>query len=263
MSTPRSLSLLREGLRGRWRTAVGRRYGVASLIVGLMVVSGCADFADPVIPNVRSPALLQLNVRTFDAGVLQVDGALLPGRDSTGFQRVVLSPFVDVNGVVVVPRTLGDRGQRTYNTSVTTPPNATGGPFVITPPEIRDVASLPVARWYGLIRLDPDTLRVPAGQDIVLRLDTVPAMSQPTPASRQWFLDIRSGFRVFRLSSDGPPPMTLRIPPSFIPAGGGGPLSISLIYFQSAQLGSGTPDYQASLTLDTRINWVVLYGSAP
>jgi hypothetical protein len=117
-------------------------------------------------------------------------------------------------------------------------------------------------RWNGLLRLDPDTVVAVRGQDIVLRMDTIAALSTPAPF-RQWFLDIRTGFRTFRLSSDGLPPLTLRIPADFIPSSTDPLALVSLIYFQTGQVRSATGLYTGSITADIRLNWVIRFTNPP
>ena len=225
----------------------------------LLLLSACLDFAEPDIPNRAAVAVLQVNMRAFDAGVFQVDGSLLPGRDTTGFQRVVQSPFILAGGFLVEPRALGERGLRTYSSTFQIARNATAGPFDLVPPDVRDAGTLPPVRLGGLRRVDPDTLFVQPGQDVLLRMDTAAVRSEPAQRFQQWFLDIRSGTRVFRISSDGPPPSTLRIPSDFIPPSPDNRAVVSMIYFQTASVRSETGAYIGNIVLDVRLNWVIVF----
>jgi hypothetical protein len=223
--------------------------------------AACVDLAEPNIPDRRMPASAVLNVRAFDTGVLQVDGSLSPGRDSLGFQRAVPSPFVQAAGQTVEPRTVSAQGLRTYSSVLALPGGRTAGPFDVTLPVVSDVGMLPPARLYGLRRLDPDTLIVPRGGDIVLHMDTVPAASDPPNRFRQWFLDVRAGNGSFRVSGDGPVPLRIRIPFEWVPPAPDQRASVTLIYYQTAQLRSPGGLYSASLTLDTRLQWWVRFTS--
>jgi hypothetical protein len=229
------------------------------LLSPLLLLAACLDFTDPILPNRATPAVLQVNMRAFDVGQFIVDGTLTPGRDSAGFQRVVQSPFMMAGGFVVEPKTLGERGLRTYSSSFAIPRGATGGPFELIPPDVRDAGALPPVSIVGLRRTDPDTIFVEPGSDVLLHMDTVPVQSMPSQLSRQWFLDVRSGARVFRISSDGPPPPTLRIPSDFIPPSPDGRAFIGMIYFQTASLRSDTNNYFANIVLDVRLNWVIVF----
>lgn len=238
------------------------RFFHATSLLFVTLVAGCLDFQDPEIPDLDAPAVAQAAVRAFDIGLLQIDGSVQPGRDSTGFQRVLQSPFIQVNEILVQPVSLGERGRRNYSATFQIPPRATAGPYRITLPAVRDVGPLPTVQWNGLLRLDPDTILAPRGGDIVLHMDTLDAPSTPAP-TRQWFLDIRSGFRAFRISSDGLPPLTLRIPAEWIPVTLDPRATISMIYFQTGQVRSASGEYIGSLTVDVRLSWNVRFTDVP
>jgi hypothetical protein len=224
-----------------------------------VLLAGCVELMEPTMPDPRSPAILQANMRIFDAGAFQVDGSLMPGREETGFLRVVQVPFIQAAGFAVEPRTLNQQGVRTYQSGFAVPRGATSGPFDLVVPDVRGTTPLPPVRWWGLQRVGSDTVRVQPGADVVLRMDTVPEASQPENRWRQWFLEIRTGTQVFRVSADAAPPSTLRIPAEWVPGQAGGRSDISLIYYQSAQLRAPDNTYIANILLDTRLNWVVLF----
>jgi hypothetical protein len=235
----------------------------ALFIAPLLLFAACLDFTEPTIPNRASPAVLQVNMRAFDSGAFIVDGSLLPGRDTAGFQRVVQSPFILAGGFLVEPRTLGERGLRTYASTFEIPRSGTGGPFELVPPSVRDVGELPPLRMVGLRRLDPDTIVARPGDDVLLHMDTVAVMALPPQRFQQWFLDVRSGARVFRISSDGPPPATLRIPSDFIPPSPDGRAFVTMIYFQTASVRSPANDYIGNIVLDVRLSWIIAFRDTP
>ncbi|CAN5698858.1 hypothetical protein BH23GEM10_BH23GEM10_08570 [soil metagenome] len=237
--------------------------GAVIVAAAAMLFVGCLDFEDPMIPNRSAPAVLQANMRVFDEGAFQVDGSLSPGRDSTGFRRPVQSPFIIAAGNVIEPRTLSPTGTRTYSTIMPIPRRQTLGPFTLQAPNVRDVGQLPEILWHGLQRLDPDTLVVPAGADIVLRMDTADAVSLPPVPLRQWFLDLSTSAGVFRISGNGLPPLRLRIPFEWVPEMDGNLAFVSMIYYQSAQLRSGDNLYIGNVLLDVRLRWVVRFEDEP
>lgn len=228
-----------------------------------LLLAACIDFAEPVIPDRRAPAVLNVNVRPFDTGVLQIDGSLSPGRDSLGFQRAVPSPFIAVNNFTAQPQTISEQGSRSYSAVFAIPRNQTLGPFDMVFPVVNDVGQLPNVRWFGLQKLDPDTVRPLRGEDVVLRLDTAAEQSNPPNRFRQWFVEIRAGVTAFRISGDGPVPLRLRIPAEFVPPSPDNRASVSLIYFQTAQLRSPPGTYLANVTLDTRLQWVIAFRTPP
>jgi hypothetical protein len=244
----------------RERRTVARRARAAALLALLVLTpTACIELVEPEIPDPRSPAVLQANMRIFDSGVFQIDGSLNPGRESSGFLRVVQVPFIQSGQFLVAPRTLSPQGVRTYLEGFSVPRGATAGPFELVPPDVRGTQPLPTVRWYGLQRVGSDTIRVRPGEEVVLRIDTVAAQSQPANRFRQWFLEIRTGVTVFRLSGDQPPPHLIRLPPEWVPGLLGGRSDISLIYYQSAQLRATDNSYIANVLLDTRLSWVVLF----
>jgi hypothetical protein len=228
-----------------------------------LLLAGCVEVAEPEMPDPRSPAVLQANMRIFDAGAFQVDGSLSPGREESGFLRVVQVPYIQAAGFLVAPQTLSQQGVRTYQSGFAVARGATSGPFDLVVPDIRGTTTLPAVRWWGLQRVGSDTLVVHPGSDVVLRMDSVAAVSVPAHRWRQWFLEIRTGAQVFRVSADGAPPATLRIPSEWVPGRAGERSDLSLIYYQSTQLRAPDNTYIANIMLDTRMNWVVLFRSQP
>jgi hypothetical protein len=224
-----------------------------------LLIAGCLEFGDPLIPERETPALLLAHVRVFDTRSLQVDGTLSPGREATGFLRVVQVPQIHVAELVIDPREVDERGVRVYHTVITVPHDRTGETFDVIAPDVRGAGPLPPVRMHGLRRTGADTLRLPAGADIVLRVDTVPAPSLPAQRLRQWFIEVRSPGTSFRISSDGPPPPVLRIPAEFVAASTGGRADISLIYFQTADVRDAAATYRGNILLDVRLNWIAFF----
>ena len=238
--------------------AVKRRFAIGALLL-VLGGSGCLDFEDPTIPDRSASAVLQANMRVFDQGIFQVDGSLSPGRDAEGFQRPVPSPFIHAAGRVIEPQTLGERGVRSYSTSLSVQPRETLGPFQLIAPTVQHAGTLPVVTWYGLNRLDPDTIVVRPGDDVVLHMDTAAAVPDPPNLTRQWFLDLTAGGRTFRISATGVPPLTMRIPAEWVPTPQNNHAVITLIYYQSAQLRSPENLYIANVLLDVRLRWVIRF----
>lgn len=237
-----------------------RRLARRLAVAATPLLTGCLEFADPTIPDREGPALLSINVRAFDTGTLQVDGSLLPGREQSGFLRVVQTPEVRVDDVVIEPGPAGERGVRPYFLVLPTTSGGTAGPWQVTLPDVRGVGPLPPLTVHGLRRVGSDTLRLAAGSDIVLRIDTIPWTGAPVQPFRQWFLDVRSGTQSFRLSGDGAPPPTLRIPAEFVAAASGGRADISLIYYQTSYL-DPLGMYRATVLMDVRMNWVAIFST--
>jgi hypothetical protein len=229
------------------------------LLVLLLAPAACFEFDDPVIPERRAPAILQANMRVLEGGTFQIDGSLTPGREQTGALRIVQVPQIHASEFVAEPVDRDDRGVHMYFSTFTISAERAAGAFELVPPAVRGTTAVPPVVWYGLRRVGADTLRLPAGADIVVRVDTVPQPSQPAQRTRQWFAEVRGAGTVFRLSADGAPPAALRIPADWVGGNAGGQAVVSLIYYQSAQLRTAGNTYIANVLLDTRMSWTVLF----
>jgi hypothetical protein len=229
------------------------------LLVLLFAPAGCFEFDDPVIPERRAPAFLQANMRILDGGIFQIDGSLTPGRDETGALRIVQVPQIHASEFVAEPVALDERGVHMYFSAFPITTERAAGAFELVPPAVRGTTALPPVLWYGLRRAGADTLRLPAGADIVLRVDTVPQPSRPAQRTRQWFAEVRGAGTVFRLSADGAPPPSLRIPADWVGTPADGRAVVSLIYYQSSQLRTADNTYVANVVLDTRLSWTILF----
>lgn len=230
------------------------------LLLALVAVgaTACLDFEDPTIPERRAPAILQANMRIL-GGIFQVDGSLAPGRDESGVLRVVQVPQIHASEFIADPRSRDERGVHDYQATFPIAPARATEPFRLVAPAVRGTTPPPPVVWHGLIRADPDTLRLAAGADITLRVDTAAAPSQPAQRARQWFVEVRRGGDVFRINADGAPPRALRIPVDWLGGAPDAPVLVSMIYYQSAQVRTPDNTYIANVLLDHRLNWVVLY----
>ena len=122
-------------------------------------------------------------------------------------------------------------------------------------PVIDGIATPPPFRWFGVRKLDPDTVFTDALGDVALHIESDLGDVQPASRTRQWFLELRGDFTSIRVSGDGAPPTTLRIPSQFIPPAPDKRVDVTLIYFQSALASTGS--YIANVTLDVRVQWIV------
>jgi hypothetical protein len=134
-------------------------------------------------------------------------------------------------------------------------------PILIEAPAVDDVAAPPpVARWFTVRRAGPDTIRLAAGADLVLVLDTAAPAPEPRPDTRQWVLALTGADGTFTIAATGAPPDSILVPARWIPAPADGVVQVRLTDQQSAQLRPPPGDYIALLTMSTRITWTVLIG---
>jgi hypothetical protein len=245
-------------LRSRART--GRGLGTARAIVAALAVglAACIDFVEPDLPELGAPVVLQVGVVIVDVVSAGVDARLAPGLDADGFRRSVSRAALRVAGVAIDPDTVLRNGTHVYDAELVLA-RSPADPILIEAPAVDDVAAPPpVARWFTVRRVGPDTVRLAAGADLVLVLDTSAAAPDPPPATRQWVLALTGANGTFTIASTGIPPDTLVVPARWLPAPADGVVQARLVAQQSAQLRPPPGDYVALLTLDTRITWTVL-----
>ena len=233
---------------------------LTSLFAACVASSACIDLAEPNIPSLGSSAVFSVTVRQIPRQPIDISGTLTSGRDSIGVPRRVVTPLFVLGRTVEI----GDpNAQRIYVIGSRMPADSADfvGPFDIQPPVIENTAFPQVYRLYGLRRLDPDTVRMDALGDVALHVQTRFGSGgdvAPQNITRQWFLELRGQSSVINVSGSGAPPDTLRIPSQFLPAGTGGRVDATLIYFQSATVVAQPVPYITSVTLDVRTEWIIL-----
>ena len=226
----------------------------AVLLVALSA-SACFDFADPDFPEAGAPAVMQVTVFADDAGATSVEGVLAPGLREGGDIRTVSNDTLRVSDMSIVPTEVRKNGSRTYSaSSQRTQPLRR---VTIQPPRIAEVGTLPVVDWRAIQRSDADTVEWTRGTDLVLHVANDADASTPAPQIRQWFMDLTGSDRQFRISSDGFPPDTLRIPSDWVPATAGGILLVHLSYYQSGRQQSPAGDYIELSSYTFQLHWTV------
>jgi hypothetical protein len=160
-----------------------------------------------------------------------------------------------VAGFDVLPVDVALNGTRRYELMRTVPRDLVAGPVDFEAPVVEGVSAPPSVHWFGVRRIDPDTILVARGADVRLRTRTDLGNSTPTPDVQQWFLTLDGEQGDFRVSADGPPPDPLLIPAYWIPAGTR--VEARLAYIQSVRVGA-TSDYVGLVTLDARLRWTFI-----
>lgn len=219
-------------------------------------VAACADFVDPNIPEAGGPAVLSAVAVVSDRGTVDVRGIMNAGLDLIGVQRDVPDAGLGVNDTVIQPVAVERDGDHRYQSMWAF--DVASEPIAIElrgPPIPGIIAAPPTAMLRGIRREGPDTLRITAGSDLLIRLAAEPGASTPSPISQQWFLTIAAAAREFRLGGSGAPPDTILVPGRFLPAGDS--LEVRLIYQQLAEAQAPPGDYIGVFTLDARLFWTV------
>lgn len=241
----------------RQRRRRGRRrvLGVV-LAAATLALAGCIDFLDPRLPQ-PGPALLQLFIHVLGNGTVQLEGTLLPGMSIAHEWRKVPNDSLMVEGQPVAPRDVHSNGGRDY--SATVPMPGAVGPVTVVPPAVAGIPDRPPElRWYGIRRLDPDTIVLDPGADLHLHVDPSTPPQTPVPATRQWVLQLFSSGHTFQLGADGLPPADLWVPAAFLPGDSTAEIVASLLVLQGGVTNAAGGDYVLNASMDQHLAWRIL-----
>ncbi len=233
-----------------------RSPAIAALVLALPL-AGCIDFVDPNLP-LPGAAVLQVNVHLLGNLTFSMEATLQPGLAPSLEFRTVPNDTLVVNGQPVAPTTVHHNQARDYSTTLPLP--AEIGPVTVQAPAVTGIAGRPpLLSWYGVRRLDPDTVLVAPGGDLHLHVDASAGPGVPPPRNRQWFLQLFAGGHMFQLGADGPPPPDLHVPAEFVAPDSLGPITASLTVLYSAQMTTASGDYLVNSQFDQHVYWTVLH----
>jgi hypothetical protein len=225
------------------------------LLLLCLALIGCWEFIEPEFAEQDAATVLQVAARINENGDLSVTGLLVPGLDDDGFVREVVRDTLYVFGIGVASDTARPTGSRDYTLSTRLSAQTFAQPFTIVPPVVSGINSGPPVRWATPRPLDPDTIRIAPGSDLVIRLAYDSAGSDPRPV-QQWFMELSAGFDRFQIGANGPPPNTLLIPAMWIPRPVNGAVRVSFTLFQSAQV--FVNDYRGVYSYTTQIDHTII-----
>jgi hypothetical protein len=221
--------------------------------------AACIDFVEPDLAARGAAAVARFDIRIDDAGLSRVTGRLAPGVDEDGFLRELGRAAVRVADRDVAPSSTNDVGTRTYDDTVRIDAATRISGVRVEAPIVLDVdAPTPTVHWPALRRVGPDTVRVEADGSLVLRLAASGPL-EPAPDVVQWSLRIEGDAGVAAtITVDGLPPDPIRVPPDLMPPSTSGEWNARLALFLSVSLAPEPGDYIGLITLETRIEWVVV-----
>lgn len=227
------------------------------VLTASVLVSGCLEFQNPNLP-LPGGTLLQVNVHFLGNRSVSLEATLQPGLAPSLEFRTVPNDTLLVNGQPLPPTTVHHNQARDYATTLPLP--AESGPVTVQPPAVSGIAGRPpLLSWYGVRRLDPDTVVVAPGSDLHLHVDASAGPGVPPPGNRQWFLQLFAGGHMFQLGADGPPPPDLHVPAEFVPVDSLGPITASLTVLYSGQLPAANGSYFVNSQFDQHVYWTVLH----
>ena len=228
------------------------------LLTLCLLCAGCWDFADPQFPEAGAPAVLQVSAFVDEDGNANITALLLPGLTRGGFVRDVPDDTLRIFGLALAPDSIRRNGDRNYHFIGSIGDDPLASALVIRGPVVNDIIGPPSQiSWFALRRIDPDTIGWQRGTELVLRVDTTLAPSVPPPQIQYWFLDLRGGSRVFRISSDGLPPAEIHIPTGWVPATPDSTIVATMTFFQSGLQKSPSDDYIGNIAVNAQIRWII------
>ena len=227
-----------------------------ALIVALS--AGCYDFAEPAFPERGAPAVFHANIRVTEQGGVHLQAFLTPGIGTDGFTREVDTEAIVLMGSSVVPWRVGNQQLREYADTLPLPDRVGVEPITLSAPRVRQIQARPPSiHWFVPQRLDPDTIVVAAGYDIVLNLLPEAGTSVPAPSTRVWTLQIAGDSALFHVGSSGLVPEHLRIPAHWLPRDADGEYQALLTSHMGGVQRPAPGDYMANINLDTRLTWII------
>lgn len=229
-----------------------------AILLFCLPCAGCWDFVEPEFPEAGAPAVLQVSAFVDEDANTTITGLLLPGRTRGGFLRAVPDDTLRIFGLAVAPDTVLRNGDRNYGFIGDLGGQPLNDALVIDGPVVLDIAGPPPhISWFGIRKLDPDTIAWTRGTELVLHVDTTLAPSLPPPQIQYWFLDLNGGGRAFRVSADGLPPAALHIPTGWVPAATDSTIIATMTFFQSGLQRSPANDYIGNIAVNVQVRWVI------
>ncbi len=231
-----------------------------TLIGGVLVplclaLTGCWEFIEPEFAEQDAATVLQVNARVTEQGDLSVTALLVPGLDDDGFVREVVRDTLYVSGIPIASDSVRVTGSRDYRLSTRLSMTALAQPFTIDPPVVEGINTGPRVSWATPRPLDPDTIRIARGSDLLIRLAYDSAGSDPRPV-HQWFLALSAGSSFFQIGANGPPPTSLLIPAMWIPEPIDSVVRVNFSSSQSAQV--FVNDYRGAYSYTTQIDYTII-----
>lgn len=227
------------------------------LLLAAALTGGCYDFHDPMFPASGAPVTLQANIWLTEDRGLSFYGYLTPGINADGFTRTVEADAIVLMGSSIAPIRVRDEQLHEYADSMQLSDRIGKQPITLVSPRVKGIqAPTPAIQWFVPERLDPDTITIEAGADLILRVQPEAGMSLPLPQIRQWSVHVAGDSTVFTAGANGIVPAEIRVPAYWLPAAdSAGRLRAVLIVYMASHQRPEPGDYMANINLDTRLTW--------
>jgi hypothetical protein len=237
---------------------VGDRVHLPRALIGAvaLLAAGCIDFVAPDLPQVGGPAVFEGALRVRDDGPVRIDGELAPGIDEDGIRRRVPREAMIALDDSILPTNIQTDGTRRYLETRVADASVAAGPLSLEAPVVAGVDSPPAIRWIGIVRVDPDTLVLASGSDLVLRTFSA-GTDVPAPLISSWTLQLRGGEDNFRIGANGAPPALIQVPARWLPRTSDGLITAELGFLRRHSVGVEATSYVGIFLVDVTLHWTI------
>lgn len=225
-----------------------------AVLLAPLLAAGCIDFLPLSGPGGagRTGFHLILDSRNSGAGgtadTLRVSALAIDGAGEGG-------DSLRVAGHAIPPSRRGG-DEWGYGAVLVLPPGALAQPVEVALP-VPAGSRLPLSRLRVLAttRVGPDTLSVPSGADLVLRVQPGAAAELDRPWTGSWDLEIGRGAATTALRSTAPLPERIVVPASLLPADTASTMQVVLKSFRQSERVDG--EAQLTVALLAELRWLV------
>lgn len=219
--------------------------------------AGCLDFAEPDLPDIGAPAILEANISLRADGTFVVNADLTPGLTLDALTRSFpQGDSIVVYGNVIRPHTTTPAERRMYNFGDTAAAKLFQQPLTLEAPLIRDVQAVPrPIIWRTSRRAGPDSIVVRRGNDLVLPVGRTGTTHSISPQREEWILFLTTESQTYRIGANGPPPDSIVVPARWIPNPTNGKVRLLLWHSMNTMLREFPGDYILSLSALIEVGW--------
>lgn len=219
--------------------------------------AGCLDFAEPDLPDIGAPAILEANISLRADGTFVVNANLVPGLTVDALTRSFpQGDSIVVYGHAIKPHTTTAAERRMYNFGDSAGARLFDRPLTLEAPMVEDVRAIPrPISWRTARRAGPDTVVARRGDDLVLPVGRTGTAHSITPQREEWILFLTTESQTYRVGANGPPPDSIVVPARWIPTPTNGKVRLLLWHSLNTTLREFPGDYILNLSALVEVGW--------
>jgi len=221
--------------------------------------TGCLDFAEPDLPDIGAPAILQVSINLRADGTFIVNGELAPGLTlDANTRRLPAGDSIVVYGVVIQPYDITSAERRKYNFGDTAAARFFDQPLTLEAPWLEDVrAVIRPLSWRTARRIGSDTIVVARGHDLVLPVAHTGTAHSVAPQREEWVLFLTTESQTYKVGANGPPPDSIVVPARWIPDPENGRVRLRLWHSMNTTMREWPGDYILNLSALIEVDWTL------